>query len=116
MVGSAARPVKLLGEEESLGFWRGLQFKTINEANRLEHVELGYAGQRWTGAAESLAAVHVSRSATLALTSVRFHHLNGAALYVDPNASLTSCAELSLEDSDGPLLQTESAQIDPSCL
>ncbi|RIH74336.1 hypothetical protein Mterra_04088 [Calidithermus terrae] len=75
-VGTAAEPVVFTGKEAVPGYWAGIWFfDSTSRANKLEHVDIGYAG------GESIlglnANVVVDFDAYLSLSHANIHHSQG---------------------------------------
>lgn len=70
--GTEDAPVVLMGQEESAGFWKGLNLRSSGAANVLDHFVIAHAGSRgWSGAAYSTASIFASASSGATMTNGR---------------------------------------------
>lgn len=68
--GTAEAPVRLVGQEESVGFWRGLNVSSSGAANVLDHFVIAHAGSRgWNGGDYSTGSIFADTSSGATLTN-----------------------------------------------
>ena len=79
-MGTAAAPIRFLGEQAARGFWRGLQFWSASAANELTWVEVAHGGG---GGGTSAADVWVLGGGRLRLTNSLLRESAGWGLFVD---------------------------------
>ena len=83
-VGTAAAPIRFLGEQPSRGFWRGLDFWSASAANQLTYVEIAHGG-----GGSSNGNVNVSGGAALKLTNSTLRESAAWGLFAASTASVT---------------------------
>jgi len=84
-VGTAAAPIRFLGEQAMPGYWEGLFFHSDNAANELTHVEVAHAGG---GGGSNPANVTVGSFDRLRLTNSLIRNSAGWGLFVQPSGML----------------------------
>ncbi|MBK8011431.1 MAG: right-handed parallel beta-helix repeat-containing protein [Deltaproteobacteria bacterium] len=94
--GTLTAPVLFRGENEVVaGYWQGVRVESNSEANRLTHTTLAHAGsKRWTGAAESDAAIYLDNNAKLALEDVTVGPGGGYGAVVAGDGSQLTCVDV----------------------
>ncbi|MFN2317399.1 MAG: hypothetical protein ABR602_12035, partial [Gemmatimonadales bacterium] len=98
-VGTAAAPIRFLGEQPSRGYWRGITFNSSAAANELTHVEVAHGGG---GGAANPANVTVDDFDRLRLTNALLRESAGVGLYVGQDADLPGFSMNVLRDNAGP--------------
>ncbi len=104
--GEAGNEVVFTGEEETVGFWKGLGVYTTTADNVLTHTVISYAGSsQWTGATESVGALYVTGS--LKLDNVSIENSGGFAISASNDAGL-DCSGMSYSgNADGDLYTSD---------
>lgn len=90
--GTAEKTVLLTGSRSERAYWQGIYFDNSNSAeNRLDHVELEFAGsKKWSGAELSVAAVYLTGESRVRITNSRFFDNGGPAINIDGSVMNTS--------------------------
>ncbi|HKY97812.1 MAG TPA: fibronectin type III domain-containing protein [Gemmatimonadaceae bacterium] len=85
--GTAALPIRFLGEQQVRGYWHGLYFYSNSAANELTYVEVAYAGG---GGATNAANITVDAFDRLKLTHSLVRESAGVGVFVDNEANIPS--------------------------
>ncbi|UXP31604.1 hypothetical protein N6H18_14730 [Reichenbachiella agarivorans] len=87
--GTDLAKITFVGEQDVVGFWRGLRFESNNADNLLNHVIVSNGGERGFDGAERKANIEVADGGLLTLTNSTLSKSGGHAIRVQDGGSLT---------------------------
>lgn len=116
--GTAAAPVKLVGENEiATGYWLGVQIESNSAKNVLTHTAITHAGAKgWNGNAESDAALFVANNASVSLSNVTLGPGGGYGIHLAGAASVLACSTVTFSGLvKGAVWQQSTTTLLPGC-
>ncbi|MEM1349458.1 MAG: hypothetical protein AAGI01_12925 [Myxococcota bacterium] len=83
-LGTMEAPITLTGDEQTRGYWRGVQYKNSNNSsNALDWVRLEYAGNgQWSGDSNAAGGLFVVAESRVTVSNCTFEENNFAGLHV----------------------------------
>ena len=98
-VGTSADPIVMTGEQQQVGYWRGIGFQSNNMQNEMAWVEIGYAGgSDWTFIGEA-ANIGLEQDARLTLTNSTVTNSAAYGLHGDKSVDLSGFADNTFENN-----------------
>ena len=83
--GSASRNIIFRGSEKIKGWWKNINFSSVNILNKLDHVQVLHAGSSATGGQKSAVYIKSSSSYRAAITNTVISLNDGYGLFIDGN-------------------------------
>ncbi|MGB3465433.1 MAG: hypothetical protein WBA74_09185, partial [Cyclobacteriaceae bacterium] len=88
--GTAANPITLRGEQDVQGYWRGLNFSSVNANNLISNATISNGGSSGFDGANRKANVEIEGSGLLTMTDVAVTQSGGYGIRVSSGGTLTS--------------------------
>lgn len=87
--GSLIAPITFKGEQDVVGYWRGLRFNSNNANNLLNNVTISNGGERGFDGAERKANVEISSGGIATITNSTMAKSGGVGIRVQSGGVLT---------------------------
>lgn len=117
-LGTPEQPVTLSGQNaNATGYWMGVRINSNDPKNTLNHTTVSHAGSaRWTGDAESSAAIYLSGGAQVSLDTVNLGPGGGYGVFLEAASSQLSCTSVSFETlASGAVFDDDANATLPAC-
>ncbi|CAN5431085.1 hypothetical protein BH09BAC1_BH09BAC1_07900 [soil metagenome] len=103
IMGTAANPVTLTGENAQLGAWQGIAFQSNNTQNRIEHAVISYGGSEgFTGAGyKANVVVGAFSDATVEIVNSTITDSDACGIFKTTNSTLTESGNTYTNNTGG---------------
>ena len=103
-IGAMDNMIRFTAEEDSKGYWRGLEFLSNTTSNELTYFEISYGGSSGFDGADLQANVMVDDAGRLKITNSRIANSGGYGLYVrDLESTLVDFADNEITANSAPV-------------
>jgi hypothetical protein len=92
-VGTEEAMIRMVGVEETAGYWNGIEFQSDSEANLFDYVEVGYGG------GEDLNNILLSAGSSASITNSFIHNSASWGIFVDDEAAGWTIEDNTYEDN-----------------
>lgn len=99
-VGAADKKIKFRGQENVLGYWRGIHIETNSNNNVLSHTEVHNAGQNYVYCCNEKAAI-LLKGGKVTVESSYISDNNGCGIFVKSGGTLTESGNTFAGNTDG---------------